>query len=54
MGLLTRPGASIIAVANAVGYGDPFVFSKAFKKVVGVSPREFRATAALEGLPAAV
>ena len=53
MGLLARPGASIVAVANAVGYGDPFVFSKAFKKVVGVSPREFRATAALEGLPAA-
>jgi AraC-like DNA-binding protein len=53
MGLLVRPGASIVAVANAVGYGDPFVFSKAFKKVVGVSPREFRASAALEGLPAA-
>lgn len=53
MGLLARPGASIVAVANAVGYGDPFVFSKAFKKVVGVSPRAFRAGAALEGFPAA-
>lgn len=53
MGLLLRPGASIVTVANAVGYDDPFVFSKAFKKVVGVSPRAFRAGAITEALPAA-
>jgi AraC-like DNA-binding protein len=53
MGLLVRPGASIVAVANAVGYGDPFVFSKAFKKVVGVSPRAFRAEALAEAVPIA-
>jgi AraC-like DNA-binding protein len=29
-------------VANAVGYRDAFGFSKVFKKIVGVSPREFR------------
>lgn len=52
MGLLAQPGASIVAVANAVGYDDPFVFSKAFKKVVGVSPRAFRAGAASDELAA--
>lgn len=30
------------AVAHAVGYGDAFSFSKAFKRVVGMSPGEFR------------
>lgn len=52
MGLLARPGASIVATAEAVGYADPFVFSKAFKKLVGVSPREFRASAVAEAVAA--
>lgn len=45
MGLLARPGTSVTGVAAAVGYDDPFVFSKAFRKLVGISPREFRASA---------
>lgn len=53
MSLLARPGASILATAEAVGYTDPFVFSKAFKRVAGVSPREFRASAAAEAVAAA-
>lgn len=53
MGLLARQGASIVAVADAVGYADPFVFSKAFKKVTGVSPRQFRASVEVDVLAAA-
>ncbi|HLL89724.1 MAG TPA: AraC family transcriptional regulator, partial [Tepidisphaeraceae bacterium] len=31
-------------VAYALGYPDPFTFSKQFKQVVGVSPEQFRRT----------
>ena len=34
-------GASVAAVAEAVGYRDVSVFSKAFKRKVGVSPRTY-------------
>jgi YesN/AraC family two-component response regulator len=30
------------AVSQEVGYKDAFSFSKAFKKLTGVSPKEFR------------
>lgn len=33
---------SIGEIARSVGYDDPLVFSKVFKKVKGKSPREFR------------
>lgn len=39
---LTDPAFSVQHVAYAVGYPDPFAFSKIFKKTVGVSPTEYR------------
>jgi AraC-like DNA-binding protein len=33
-------------VADQVGYGSPFALSTAFKRVRGVSPREYRAGSA--------
>lgn len=44
--LLREPDATIAAVARQVGYGSPFALSTAFKRVQGVSPREFRARSA--------
>jgi AraC-like DNA-binding protein len=41
--LLLEPGATIGSVAAQVGYGSPFALSTAFKRVRGVSPRQFRA-----------
>ena len=42
--LLEDKELSIEQVADAVGFTDPAYFSRCFKKVVGVSPREFRKT----------
>jgi AraC-like DNA-binding protein len=42
MDLLRATDDSMERIAERVGYGDPFVFSKAFKRIQGVSPREFR------------
>ncbi|NUU20505.1 MAG: AraC family transcriptional regulator, partial [Streptomycetaceae bacterium] len=44
--LLREPQATIGAVAQQVGYGSPFALSTAFKRVRGMSPKEFRATVA--------
>jgi AraC-like DNA-binding protein len=44
--LLREPGATIGSVADQVGYGSPFALSTAFKRVRGVSPREYRAAVA--------
>ncbi|WP_436773245.1 AraC family transcriptional regulator [Yinghuangia sp. YIM S09857] len=41
--LLREPEATIGSVAQQVGYGSPFALSTAFKRVRGVSPKEFRA-----------
>ncbi|MDI2126926.1 AraC family transcriptional regulator [Yinghuangia seranimata] len=41
--LLRAPDATVGAVAQQVGYGSPFALSTAFKRVRGVSPKEFRA-----------
>ncbi|WP_433346311.1 AraC family transcriptional regulator [Microtetraspora malaysiensis] len=43
--LLRDSDATIGAVAGQVGYGSAFALSTAFKRVRGVSPREFRRTA---------
>jgi AraC-like DNA-binding protein len=43
---LLRPGTTISAVAEQVGYGSPFALCTAFKRVRGISPREHRARAA--------
>jgi len=40
--LLTDSSRSISEIATLVGFSDVYAFSKAFKKVAGVSPREFR------------
>jgi AraC-like DNA-binding protein len=40
--LLREPTATISKVAREVGYGTPFALSTAFKRVRGISPREYR------------
>jgi AraC-like DNA-binding protein len=41
--LLREPGATLASVAQQVGYGSPFALSAAFKRLRGVSPRQYRA-----------
>ncbi|MCZ8522291.1 MULTISPECIES: AraC family transcriptional regulator [Paenibacillus] len=40
--LLSREGLSVAEVAHSVGYRDPLLFSRMFKKVKGLSPQRFR------------
>lgn len=40
--LLENPSATVAAVSAAVGYTDPFHFSKSFKQTFGYSPSEKR------------
>jgi AraC-like DNA-binding protein len=47
--LLREPDATVAAVARRVGYATPFAFSSAFKRVRGVSPRDYRAVQAPVG-----
>lgn len=42
MRLLTESRDGLDVIAQRVGYGDAFAFSKAFKKATGMSPGEFR------------
>lgn len=42
MELLRTTTRSLSSISTAVGYTDPYYFSKTFKKVMGVSPNEFR------------
>jgi AraC-like DNA-binding protein len=42
-GLLAGGSASVAEVAHAVGYGSEAAFSRAFKRLVGVSPATWRA-----------
>ena len=39
--LLATTGHSIPEISNSVGFEDPFYFSRAFKEVKGVSPRQY-------------
>lgn len=41
-GLLNESHGTVAAVASAVGYGSEAAFSRAFKKLVGASPSEWR------------
>jgi AraC family transcriptional regulator len=40
--LLARPEGTILEVAAQVGYDNPGHFAKVFRKLVGMTPREFR------------
>ncbi len=40
--LLGNPELSVSDISRSVGYNDPFLFSKMFKKVMGSSPRQYR------------
>ena len=40
--LLTETSYSITIIANSVGYDDVLTFSRAFKKVLGLSPSDYR------------
>lgn len=40
--LLTSSSLSINEISNSVGYNDPFLFSKIFKKFKGMSPKVYR------------
>lgn len=40
--LLAGSNLAINEISNSVGYGDPYLFSKVFKKYKGVSPKLFR------------
>ena len=40
--LLKSIDSRVSEVANRVGYDDPYYFSRIFKKVIGVSPRDYK------------
>lgn len=40
--LLRDPAAKVSVIASEMGYESPYAFSRAFKRVVGLSPRQFR------------
>jgi AraC-like DNA-binding protein len=40
--MLTNPDLKIIDIAYTLGYQDPSHFSRAFRRVSGLSPRDFR------------
>jgi AraC-like DNA-binding protein len=44
--LLREPGSTIGSVAHQVGYGSPYALSTAFKRLRGISPKQYRAVAA--------
>lgn len=41
--LLREGDATLNIIARQVGYGSPYALSTAFKRVRGISPREYRA-----------
>jgi AraC-like DNA-binding protein len=48
-GFLQEGDRKVFEVAVSVGYDSDAAFSKAFKRVLGVAPREFRRIATVEG-----
>ncbi len=49
--LLVSSELTVAEVARAVGYGDPFYFSRQFRAVSGVSPTQFRSDSRAERVP---
>jgi AraC-like DNA-binding protein len=45
-GLLQEDDRKLFEVAKSVGYDSDAAFSKAFKRVLGMAPREYRRSAA--------
>ena len=43
--LLLEPDATVGSVAAKVGYGSPFALSTAFKRLRGMSPKQYRVSA---------
>ena len=52
MDMLRSTEENLESIAERVGYRDPFVFSKAFKRLQGASPRDFRKSLRDNPLPA--
>lgn len=48
--LLAEPKTSVTAVASALGFAETSSFSTAFRKVTGISPRDFRRGLYLEDI----
>lgn len=51
--LLRRTDANVAAVATQVGYDSEAAFSRAFKRVIGSTPRAARTVDAVAALPVA-
>lgn len=49
-GLLAETSLRVEEIANAVGFEDPFYFSRIFRQIMGLSPRKFRSDCADQGL----
>lgn len=52
MDMLRSTEENLESIAERVGYRDPFVFSKAFKRLQGASPRDYRKSLRENPLPA--
>jgi AraC-like DNA-binding protein len=52
--LLEDPDTKVIDVAYSVGYEDPSHFTRAFRRLSGVSPREYRHYLAIHPLESCV
>ena len=50
--MLTETDARSIDISHALGYTDPANFARAFRRMTGVSPREFRKKTAVKDPPA--